>query len=163
MDQKLWITHSVSPQLTPARATSLFENTIGNQFLDFFLNTHRNAPKKKFRIEIWTFSFQICFQNQLLTLESANTQNTRICIFSVWPLPEVKNWFWKHIWNENIHISIQKIFLKRFGQYLKKVKNGFPIVFSKSDVALAGINCWDRLWVLQSFWSIFYRKITGYF
>ena len=31
--------------------------------------------------------------------------------------------------------------LKRFCQYLKKSKNGFPIVFSKSDFALAGVNC----------------------
>ena len=54
-------------------------------------------------------------------------------------------------------------FLKRCCQYLKKSKTGFPIVLSKSDVALAGANCGDRLWVLQSFLSIFYRKITGYF
>ena len=54
--------------------------------------------------------------------------------------------------------------MERFGHYLKKSKNGFPIVFSKSDVALAGVNCGDRLWVLQSFWSIFfYRKINWYF
>ena len=33
-----------------------------------FLNTDRNAPKKIFRIEIWTFSFQICFKNQFSTL-----------------------------------------------------------------------------------------------
>ena len=26
--------------------------------------------------------------------------NMRICVFSVWPLPEVKNWFWKQIWKE---------------------------------------------------------------
>ena len=32
-----------------------------------FLNTDRNAPKKKFRIEIWTFSFQNCFKNQFST------------------------------------------------------------------------------------------------
>ena len=38
--------------------------------------------------------------------------------------------------------------MERFGQYLKKSKNGFPIVFSKSDVALAEVNCGDRLWVL---------------
>ena len=32
----------------------------------------------------------------------------------------------------------------------------------KSDVALTGVNCRDRLWVIQSFWSIFYKKITWY-
>ena len=45
---------------------------------------------------------------------------TRICVFSVWPLPEVENWFRKHIWKENTHISILIFFLKSFGQYLKK-------------------------------------------
>ena len=48
--------------------------------------------------------------------------NMRICIFSVWPLPEVKNWFWKQIWNENVYINIPKKKLDRFGQYLKKSK-----------------------------------------
>ena len=76
MDQKLWRTHSLSPQLTPARATSLFEN-IGNPFLTF-LNTDQNAPKK-IEIEIWIFSFQICFKNQFSTSGSGQTENTRIC------------------------------------------------------------------------------------
>ena len=31
-----------------------------------------------------------------------------------------KNWFWKQIWNENVHISIKIFFLERFSQYLKK-------------------------------------------
>ena len=48
--------------------------------------------------------------------------NTRICVFSVWPLPDVENWFRKQIWNENIHISIVNFFLKSFGQYFKKSK-----------------------------------------
>ena len=55
--------------------------------------------------------------------------NTCICVFSVWPLPKVQNWFQKQIWNENVQISIQ-FFLKSFGHYLKKSKiciltNGF--------------------------------------
>ena len=33
MDQNLWRSHSLSPQLTPARATALFESTIRNPFL----------------------------------------------------------------------------------------------------------------------------------
>ena len=59
---------------------------------------------------------------------------TRICGFSVWPLPEVKNWFRKQTWNEKRHFSIL-FFLKSFGQYLKKSKSRFSIVFSKSDSA----------------------------
>ena len=55
--------------------------------------------------------------------------NTRICVFSVWPLSEVQNWFRKQIWNKNIHISSLNFFLKSFDHYFKKSKNGFSIVF----------------------------------
>ena len=56
--------------------------------------------------------------------------NTRICVFFVWPLPKVKNWFRKQIWNENVHISIL-IFVKSFGQYLKSQKINFQLYFQK--------------------------------
>ena len=39
----------------------------GTYIFLLFLNTDQNAPKKKFRIETWTFSFQICFENQFST------------------------------------------------------------------------------------------------
>ena len=56
--------------------------------------------------------------------------NTDIRIFSVWPLPKVKNWFWKQISNENVHITILNNFLERFDQHLKKVKKmDFPLYF----------------------------------
>ena len=38
--------------------------------------------KKKFRIEIWTFSFQICFRNQFSTSGSGQTENTQIRVFA---------------------------------------------------------------------------------
>ena len=37
------------------------------------------------------------------------------------------------------------------------------IKISKSVVALAEVNCGDGPWVIQSFWSIGFRKITVYF
>ena len=43
-----------------------------------FLNSDQNAPEKKFRIEIWTFLFQICFKNQFSTSRSGQTENTCI-------------------------------------------------------------------------------------
>ena len=52
---------------------------MGNPFFDF-LNTDQNAPKKKFRIEIWTFSFQICFENKFSTSGSGQTENTCILL-----------------------------------------------------------------------------------
>ena len=43
-----------------------------------FFNNDRNAPKKKFRIEIGTFSFQICLKNKFSTSGSGQTEKTRI-------------------------------------------------------------------------------------
>ena len=64
--------------------------------------------------------------------------NRRICVFSVWPLPEVKNWFRKQIGKENAYISIL-FFLKSFDLYFfKKSKNRCSIVFSKSDFTGVG-------------------------
>ena len=70
--------------------------------------------------------------------------NTRICVFSIWPLPEVENWFRKPIWNENVHISILIFFLKSFSQYFKKSENGFLIEFSKSDSTWVGFYFWQK-------------------
>ena len=52
-------------------------------FLIFF-NTDRNAPKQIFRIEIMTFSFQICFKNQFLTSGSRQTENTRLRVYALY-------------------------------------------------------------------------------
>ena len=55
---------------------------------------------------------------------------TRKRVFPVWPLPEVQNWFWKQIWNENVHISILNFFFKEFWPIFKKFKkNDFPLYF----------------------------------
>ena len=48
------------------------------------LNTDQNAPKIK-KIEIWTFSFQICFKNQFSTSGSGPTENTRIRVYVYFP------------------------------------------------------------------------------
>ena len=56
-------------------------------FFTFFLYWPK-LFKKKFRIEIWAFSFQICFQNQFSTSGSGQTENTQIRVFLVWPLPK---------------------------------------------------------------------------
>ena len=64
---------------------------------------------------------------------SGQTENTQIRVFSVWPLPEVENCFQTHIQNENVHIYILLKNLERFSWYLKKSKDGFPIVLSKCE------------------------------
>ena len=59
---------------------------------------------------------------------------TDICVFSIRLLPKFKNLFRKLIWYENVHILFLFLFcLKSVGQYLKRQKNGFTFVFSKSD------------------------------
>ena len=54
-------------------------------------------------------------QNQFLTLGSGQTENTQIRVF-------VYFWF--------DHFPKSKKNVERFGQYLKKYKNGFPIEIS---------------------------------
>ena len=48
--------------------------------------------------------------------------NTCICVLSVWPLPKVQNWFWKQIWNENVHISMLFFLFSVLVSIFKKVK-----------------------------------------
>ena len=50
-----------------------------------FLYVGQNFSKTKFKIEIWTFSFQICFRNQFWTLGSGQTENTQIRVFAYLP------------------------------------------------------------------------------
>ena len=57
--------------------------------------------------------------------------NTRICVFSVWPLPKVQKWFQKQVWKENVRISIL-FFFKAFRSIFKKVKKIiFHCIFKK--------------------------------
>ena len=88
---------------------------------------------KKIRIEIWTFSYEICLRNPFLTSGNGQTENMRmrICIVSVWPLPKDKNWFWKQIWNENIHITFLKKNLSILVSIWKSQKIDFPLYFQK--------------------------------
>ena len=60
----------------PLPAKSRFENSMGSQKL-IFLIVDRNAQGKMFRIKIWALSFQLCFQNQFLTLGSGQTDKVR--------------------------------------------------------------------------------------
>ena len=115
------------PSVTEMERGGVYEMEIANLLCPFLW--HLVCPsisygpklfKIKFRIEIWTFLLQICFRNKFSTLGSGqieNYANMRICVFSVWPLPEVKKLFRKQIWNENVHISILNFFLKIFGPY----------------------------------------------
>ena len=71
-------------KMPPPRPNHHFKIQWEIHFLSF-LNTDRNAPKKKFRIEIWTFSFQICFKNQFSTSGRGQTENTRIRVYVYFP------------------------------------------------------------------------------
>ena len=88
--------------------------------------------------EIWTFPFQNSFHNHFWTSGNGQIENTRkygfacFCVFSVWPFPELQNWFWKQFWNQKVHISIvKKIWSVMTNK--KKLKIGFPIVFSNLE------------------------------
>ena len=90
-------------KIYPTPIKSLFENTMGNQFFDFF-KYWPNRFEFFFWMDIWTFSFPIRFCNQFWTSGCGQTENT---------------------------------------QYLKKTKNGFPIVFSKIDLTGVGYIFWQ--------------------
>ena len=83
-----------------------------------FLNIDWNSSKqKKIRQEIWTFSFQICFRNQFLTLGSG--------------LTKVKNLFRKQIWNENVYISILYFCIEFWITFKKNQNMDFLLNFQK--------------------------------
>ena len=71
-------------KLDPTPVKSLFENTIGNQFF-YFLKYRPKRFKKKFRSEIWTFSFQICIGNRYSTSGSGQTENMQIGVYVYFP------------------------------------------------------------------------------
>ena len=118
------------------QSISLFGNTMGNPFFDFFKYWPKrsNFLKKNSNMDIliWFLLSESIFD--FGKWSHWKYANTRFCVFLVSPLPKVKNWFWKHISNENVHISDLKKKLERFGQYLKKLKIRFPIVFPKSEI-----------------------------
>ena len=59
--------------------------------------------------------------------------NTCICVFSVWPLPKVKNWFWKQFWNKKVHITILNFFVEHFNHQKKVSKMDLPYYFQKRN------------------------------
>ena len=79
-----------------------------------------------------TFSFQIWIGISFCLREVVKRKIHKyaFCVFSYWPLPEVKNWFRKQIWNKNVHISIQNFFW-RVWSIFKKKKWIFHCIFKK--------------------------------
>ena len=68
---------------TLPRSNHLLKKTMENPFLDF-LKYWPKLFKKKIRIEIWTFAFQICFRNQLRLQEVVKRKIHKyayLCIF----------------------------------------------------------------------------------
>ena len=107
----------------------------------------------------WPKLLEICLRNKNMAFLISNLLSESIFDFgkwsngkSVWPLSEVENWFWKKIWNEKRHISILIFFWRVSVNIKKKSKNGFPIVFSKSDSAWVGFYFWweKKFWRSQT-------------
>ena len=106
----------------PTPVKSLFENTMGNPFF-YFVKYWTKLLIFFFRIEILGILFSNLHWESIFDFRkwsNGKYTNTRICVFSVWPLPEVENWFRKQIWKENAHISIQFFFFEEFRSIFKK-------------------------------------------
>ena len=58
------------------------------------------------------------------------THESESACFLVWALRKVQNRIWKQFSHKVLYNYYSKFFLERFGLYLTKSKNGFPIVFS---------------------------------
>ena len=85
-----------------------------------FLKYWPKLFKKKIRIEIWRFSFQICFQNQFLTSGSGRTENTQIRIFAYFSFdhfPKSKIYSKSRSQMRNATFLFKFFLLKNFGQY----------------------------------------------
>ena len=83
---KIWTKNSKTPIVNLLHNLRPFRNYIFKiqweiHFLTF-LNIGQNSSKKKFWIEIWTFSFQIYFWNQFWTSGSGQTENMQIRVFA---------------------------------------------------------------------------------
>ena len=78
-----------------------------------FLNHGQNSSKKNL-IEIWTFSFQICFRNQFSTSGSGQTESTQIRVFAYFQFD--------HFPAVNKNISCLQDFFKAT-HYLRKMHN----------------------------------------
>ena len=71
---KIWTKNSKKPMVSQ-KTLGHFQITIKKEKSIFFFF---EILFEKFRIEIWTFSFIICFLNQFCTSESGQTENTQI-------------------------------------------------------------------------------------
>ena len=81
-----------------------------------------------------------------LLSESGQTENTQIRVFAYFQFDHFPK---SKIDSESkfvmrMSILLFKFFLERFGQYLEKSKNGFPIVFSNFQLARADSFFRDR-------------------
>ena len=86
-----------------------------------------------------------------MTSGSGQTENTQICVFAYFQFdyfPKSKIDFESRFEMRMSIFLFKKKFWSVSVSIKKKSKNRFPIVFSKSDVALAEVNCRDRLWVI---------------
>ena len=131
-------------KVTLPRPNHIFKIQLEIHF--WTLNTDRNAPKKNLELKYGHSHFKSALKinfwlRKVVKLKIHVYANT--CIFSLTTSQNQKLIFKAHLkWECPYFYS--KFFLERFGKYSKKSKNGFPIVFSKCDLA--------------EVWSLFWRK-----
>ena len=100
--------------------------------------------KKKFRIKVWTFSFQICFWNQFSTLEVVKRKIHKYAYLRIFSLTTSRSqkfipkadlkWECPYFNSNFLSVSVNINFFL----------NGFFIVFSKSDLTWVGFYFWRK-------------------
>ena len=133
---KGWLQFAMKCHYILQEKTSTYANHFwkynGKSISLFFLLIDQNFSKKKFRIEIKAFSFQICFKNQFSTLRSGQTENTQIHVFAYFSFFLTTSQSWKLIPKADLKRECpyfySNFFLKSIGQYLKM---DFPLYFQK--------------------------------
>ena len=129
-----------------------------------FSNTDQNAPKKNLLQKYGHSHFKSAFKLNFRLREVVKLEIHKYAYLRIFSstTSRSRKLILKADFKCEYPYFYSKFFLERFGQYLKKSKNGFPIVFIKCNFEMAYGFLRDLPWVFQSFWSIFNRKITLY-
>ena len=132
-------------KLPPTSAKSIFENTMGNPFLLLFSILTKMLQNLLVEYKIYITLWENCFWKWFWTSGSALTiKCIKVKVQGHLSRSEI---IFKSSFLIKCFIITIIICFKAFQSELEKVKNGFPIVFPKMDLADVGGNY--HIWALK--------------